>query len=154
MRPSSAPDRFEEICSIGPLNVSTADLGPSWDTTSVITRVIVAGSTTRPRIEISAMVAGDSDSTAEYVRAAGQSVRLSWLNSLPARLSVPSQERLFRSVGLLGPLRKRAIWEAFPPLREPKRSNARQVCRPAPFVRVRGPVGDDHDAIGDAIEEV
>jgi hypothetical protein len=30
----------------------------------VITRVIVAGSTTNPRIEISAMIAGNSDSTA------------------------------------------------------------------------------------------
>ena len=64
IRPSSAVERFEEICSIGPLKVSTADDGPSWDTTSVITRVIVAGSTTRPRIEISAMNAGKSDSTA------------------------------------------------------------------------------------------
>jgi len=52
------------ICSIGFLNVSTAEAGPSWDTTSVMTRVIVCGSTTRPRIEISAMKAGNSDRTA------------------------------------------------------------------------------------------
>jgi len=57
-------DRLLEICSIGSLNVSTADFGPSWDTTSVITRVIVFGSTTSPRIEISAMNAGNSDRTA------------------------------------------------------------------------------------------
>jgi hypothetical protein len=44
--------------------VFTALSGPSCATTSVTTRVIVAGSTTRPRIEIIAMNAGKIDRTA------------------------------------------------------------------------------------------
>ena len=64
IRPQNAAERLLAICSIGFLNVSTAEAGPSWDTTSVMTRVIVCGSTTRPRIEISAMNAGNSDRTA------------------------------------------------------------------------------------------
>jgi len=50
--------------SIGFLKVSTADDGPMEDTVSVSTRVIVALSTTRPRMETSAIIAGKSESTA------------------------------------------------------------------------------------------
>ena len=54
---------FAVMLSIGPLNVSTALLGPSWEIVSVRTRVIVAGSATRPTIEISAISAGNTDRT-------------------------------------------------------------------------------------------
>ena len=49
--------------SIGPLNVSTADAGPTLLTTSVSALVTVAGSPTRPTIETSAISAGKIDST-------------------------------------------------------------------------------------------
>src|SRR4051794_41542669 len=102
MRPSSAPDRFEEICSIGPWNVSTADFGPSCDTTSVITRVIVAGATTRPRIEISAIMAGDTQPTPQHRSWGARTARWSRLNSLAGRLRRPKPGRLFRPDGLSG----------------------------------------------------
>ncbi len=53
---------FEVIDSIGPENVSAAELGPIWVTMSVICRVVVCGSPNRPRIETSAIRAGNSDS--------------------------------------------------------------------------------------------
>ena len=53
-----------EMFSIGPLKVSTAEAGPSELIVSVSTRVIVAGSATRPTIESSAISAGKTDSTA------------------------------------------------------------------------------------------
>ena len=64
MRPTNAVDWFWEISSSGPVKVSTADSGPSSVTTSVITRVIVAGSTTSPRIDIIAIRAGKIERTA------------------------------------------------------------------------------------------
>ena len=48
---------------IGPLNVSTADAGPTELTTSVSAFVIRAGSKTSPTIEISAISAGKIEST-------------------------------------------------------------------------------------------
>ena len=56
-----AAPREEVTCVIGPLNVSTADAGPSWPITVVRKRVIVALSNTSPAIETSAISAGNSD---------------------------------------------------------------------------------------------
>ena len=50
--------------SIGSLNVSTADAGPSEPITSVRNFVTVAGSANRPTSETMTSSAGNSDSTA------------------------------------------------------------------------------------------
>ena len=64
IRPSPAVAWLAVMFSIGPLNVSTADAGPMALIVSVSTRVIVAGSTSRPTIESSAISAGKTDRTA------------------------------------------------------------------------------------------
>ena len=51
------------MLSIGPLKRLHRAAGPSWLIVSVSTRVIVAGSATRPTIEISAISAGKIDRT-------------------------------------------------------------------------------------------
>ena len=53
---------LEVIDSIGPEKVSAAELGPICVTMSVICRVVVCGSPNNPRIETSAISAGNSDS--------------------------------------------------------------------------------------------
>ena len=55
---------FAVMSSIGPWKVSTAEAGPIAEIVSVSTRVIVAGSATRPTIDSSAISAGNSERTA------------------------------------------------------------------------------------------
>ena len=55
---------LEVIDSIGSLNVSTADAGPSEPITSVRNFVTVAGSASRPTSETITSRAGKSESTA------------------------------------------------------------------------------------------
>ena len=62
MKRMPAALRLEVIDSIGPENVSAAELGPIWVTMSVSWRVVVWGSPNRPRIETSAITAGNSES--------------------------------------------------------------------------------------------
>ena len=63
LRRAIAAEPFEVIDSIGPLNVSAAVLGPIWVTMSVRALVVSFGSATRPRIETSAINAGNSESS-------------------------------------------------------------------------------------------
>jgi hypothetical protein len=55
--------RFDVIDSIGPENVSAAVSGPICVTTSVTVRVVATGSPKIPRIDTSAMSAGNRDSS-------------------------------------------------------------------------------------------
>ena len=63
---SSTPavPRFAVTCSIGPLNVSAADSGPTCSTISVSESVVARGSPNSPTIDTSAISAGNIDSTA------------------------------------------------------------------------------------------
>ena len=58
-----AAERLEVIDSIGPAKVCAAELGPIEVTMSVICLVVVSGSPNKPRIETSAIRAGNSASS-------------------------------------------------------------------------------------------